>query len=351
MSARKPFTIALAGNPNVGKSTIFNALTGLHQKTGNWAGKTVACASGTFRFKALACPVVDLPGTYSLRARSEEEKIARDYIASGEADLLLTVCDATCPERGLRLLKQIRSLGERCPKHIILCVNLCDEAAKKGIVIDFKGLSGKLNIPVIPCTARNRHGLDELKNAIFEAYTIWEMEEDTAEGSGFIPDFSLEKLAVCSVSYENPAYLKKQKRIDRIMTGPFTGSAVMLLILLFLFWLTIAGANYPSSFLWKLFFRLEPMLAEGLTALGAPPWLTGAFVYGVYRTAAWVISVMLPPMAIFFPLFTLLEDLGYLPRAAFNMDCAFKKCSACGKQCLTMCFVNRLPSICRTAPF
>ena len=169
MSQQKLFTIGLAGTPNVGKSTIFNALTKMHQHTGNWSGKTVACCSGQFHYKDVSCLIVDLPGTYSLRTHSEEEEIAREYIVSGEPDLLLVVCDATCPERGLRLLKQIRDLEDSLLTRVILCVNLCDEAAKKGIELNFDLLSEKLNIPVIPCTARNRHGLDKLKEEIYGA--------------------------------------------------------------------------------------------------------------------------------------------------------------------------------------
>lgn len=399
MSQQNSFTIALAGTPNVGKSTIFNALTKMHQHTGNWSGKTVACCSGQFRYQNISCTVVDLPGTYSLRTHSEEEEIAREYIVSGEADLLLVVCDATCPERGLRLLKQIQELKDSRLSHVILCVNLCDEAAKKGIELNFELLSEKLNIPVIPCTARSRHGLDKLKQEIYAVYqenicqkadTPGKPESGGTDYSNtcsfcdlccsascascksdscapkkqLIPDFSPAYLAAQAVIYKNPAYLKRQERIDRLVTGRFTGSLIMLALLLGIFWLTITGANFPSSLLWDQLFRLETWLAASLAAAGAPEWLISSLIYGVFRVVAWVVSVMLPPMAIFFPLFTLLEDLGYLPRAAFNMDCAFKKCKACGKQCLTMCLVtaagsgkkqlfplNKLPSIFQTALF
>lgn len=405
MSQNSPFTIALAGTPNVGKSTIFNALTKMHQHTGNWSGKTVACCSGQFHYKDMSSLVVDLPGTYSLRTHSEEEEIAREYIVSGGPDLLLVVCDATCAERGLRLLKQIRDLEDSRLTRVILCVNLCDEAAKKGIELNFELLSEKLNIPVIPCTARDRHGLDRLKEEIYgickesgrqkqesqaepenggmdyhgsssfqmcrccqqscggEAKSpsgsplpcdscpccdlcssgVYSYSGDTRHSlRELIPDFSPASLAAQAVTYKNPAYLKRQERIDRLITGRFTGSLIMIALLLAIFWLTITGANYPSSFLWDQFFRLETWLAAALTNAGAPEWIISSMVYGVFRVVAWVVSVMLPPMAIFFPLFTLLEDLGYLPRAAFNMDCAFKKCKACGKQCLTMCMVNAL---------
>lgn len=348
---KQEFTIALAGNPNVGKSTIFNALTGMHQKTGNWAGKTVACASGYFRYRGIRCPVVDLPGTYSLKTHSQEEEIAREYITSGKSDLLLVVCDATCPERGLRLLKQIEELNcSTCRRQLVLCVNLCDEAKKKGIVLDMETLSRRLGIPVIPCTARKRNGLNQLKEMIYESCCRLEassaetpsMEEVSPETASAcqLAAFSPKELTAETVTYQNPSYLKRQIQIDRIVTGPVSGGLIMLALLLGIFWLTITGANYPSALLWKLLFSLEDRLAEWLTAAGASQPLIQAMVYGVYRVSAWVVSVMLPPMAIFFPLFTLLEDFGYLPRAAFNMDPAFKKCKACGKQCLTMCFVN-----------
>lgn len=414
---QKPFTIALAGNPNVGKSTIFNALTHLRQHTGNWAGKTVACASGRFVFRDADCDVVDLPGIYSLRTHSEEEEIAREYICSGMADLLLVVCDATCLERGLHLLKQIGDLEDSSLSSAILCVNLCDEAEKKGISLDFALLSERLHIPVIPCMARKKHGLDALKNEIYRIYREDGASEDSgnrqetenkgngadgaeapaaspccycckgcpyaaalasdgelsaatnepdgggelsadgeSDGAGelpadgelsaatiseaprlrLLPEFSPAELAALAVTYTNPSYRRRQDAIDRLVTGRVSGGLLMIVLLLGVFWLTITGANYPSSFLWDRFYALETWLASALTAAGAPLWFIDASVYGVFRVLAWIISVMLPPMAIFFPLFTLLEDLGYLPRVAFNMDCAFKKCRACGKQCLTM---------------
>ncbi|MDY5484375.1 MAG: FeoB small GTPase domain-containing protein [Clostridium sp.] len=329
-----PFTIALAGNPNVGKSTIFNALTGMHQKTGNWAGKTVSCAWGRFRSGDIRCRVVDLPGIYSLNTHSEEEEIARNYLLSGQANLLLLICDSTCPERGLRLLHQIRQLDRPPGQRTILCFNLRDEAEKKGIQIDETALSDRLGIPVLSCAARNRHGLEPLKELIVTLCR----EPDSAVNP--VKDFDPAALAAETVTYQKPDYLKHQEKIDRIVTGPFSGGLLMLALLMAVFWLTITGANYPSALLWDLMFSLEGPLEQSLTLLGAPPLLVQALVYGVYRVVAWVVSVMLPPMAIFFPLFTLLEDLGYLPRAAFNMDCAFKRCHACGKQCLTMCFVT-----------
>ncbi len=322
--------VALAGNPNVGKSTIFNGITGLKQHTANWPGVTVEAASGEFTLDGKACILVDLPGTYSLNTHSKEEEVARQYLCSGEADAVVVVCDATCVERGLHLLKQILSL-ESVKEHgvpLVLCINLCDEAGKKGIEIDFDLLKDVLQIPVVSCCARCAGDLAQLKQAILQCGGT-RVNYDCL-------DFSPKRLAAETVRYTRTNYRKQEEAIDRIVTGRFTGTLIMVLLLLGVFWLTMAGANYPSTLLWNLLFSFEGKMDALLTALNVPRLLIQALVYGVYRVLAWVVSVMLPPMAIFFPLFTLLEDLGYLPRIAFHMDRSFRRCRACGKQCLTM---------------
>lgn len=326
----RPVTVALAGNPNVGKSTIFNGLTGMHQHTGNWPGVTVASARGTFTIENRSYLLVDLPGTYSLTAHSQEEEIARNYLGSGEADLIMLVCDGTCIERGLHLLKQILSLNQvkESGTPVILCVNLCDEADKKGIVIDLELLQDVLQLPVIRCCARCADSLKYIRHVLSETCGQ-RLSYDCL-------DFNPKALAQAIVRYTRTDYRKREEWMDRLVTGPFTGKVLMFTMLLGVFWLTLSGANIPSGALWDLLFELEGHLAAAMTAIGAPAWLISMLVYGVYRVLAWVISVMLPPMAIFFPLFTLLEDLGYLPRVAFNMDHAFHRCRACGKQCLTM---------------
>ena len=321
---------ALAGNPNVGKSSIFNGLTGLRQHTGNWIGKTVASARGTYQYDGKEFVLVDHPGTYSLYAHSEVEEIAKDYICSGQADIIVVVCDATCLERGLHLLSQITRLDyikdQGTP--IVLCVNLCDEAAKKGISIDFLLLQDVLQIPVVPCCARDTQSLQYIRQAVLEACS--------QRFSYDCLDFSPKILAAETVSCDISNSRRREEQIDRIVTGKISGKLIMIGLLLMIFWLTMSGANYPSQLLWDSLFLMEGKLAALMTAAHAPEWLTGCLVYGIYRVLAWVISVMLPPMAIFFPLFTLLEDLGYLPRVAFNMDRAFERCKSCGKQCLTM---------------
>ena len=345
--------IALVGNPNVGKSTIFNALTGLRQKTANWAGVTVSSASGAFFLKGIRFTADDLPGIYSLNVRSAEEAVTREALLTEPYDYLLFICDATCIERGLALLAQAAELlgrreaafssvseaalspgfpagSPRAPQ-FLLCVNLCDEAERKGISIDFSGLEEELGIPVIPASARKKHGLDLLLARLSS------LEETNGSSAEKAPKFFIPgELAARRVRYSNQNYRKREERLDRFLTGRITGGLTMLLLLTAVFWLTMTGANYPSALLYDWLFSFEEVLLRTAETLHAPWWLSGVLIDGVYRVTAWIVSVMLPPMAIFFPLFTLLEDSGYLPRVAFNMDSAFKKCRACGKQCLTM---------------
>lgn len=364
--------VALVGNPNVGKSSIFNTLTGLRQHTGNWAGVTVSCASGRFSLDGTDFLAVDLPGIYSFDVRSQEEAAARDYLTQTHFDGLILVCDSTCLERGLFLLKQAAAIvtasaqGEE-PPQFFLCLNLWDEAEKKGIHIDLDALETALGIPVIPCLGRTKSGVSRLKESLAahcpavpagspgsekecacgQTQEILRLQNEVrrqTQGARTpqnkirrLPrDFSPRDLAALTVRHTKPDYRKREERLDRIVTGSVSGGLLMCLLLFFILWLTIAGANYPSRLLWEAFFWLEPRLLLMLEGLHAPAWLSGPLIYGVYRVTAWIVSVMLPPMAIFFPLFTLLEDLGYLPRAAFNMDGMFHKCRACGKQCLTM---------------
>lgn len=408
---------ALAGNPNTGKSTVFNSLTGLKQHTGNWTGKTVACAQGFFKFNDKSFILVDLPGTYSLLSNSMEEEVARNFICFSNPNVTIVVVDATCLERNLNLVLQILEMTGQ----VVVCVNLMDEARRKKITINLKRLSELLGVPVVGTSARSGTGLNELMEAVYKvslgeittspikpqydpaienliqviqerirsrvgqkldarwvSLKLLDRDKDildsidsflgneetnlgtnlgtfleTIENQGTFLDFSdqnqlrdsivsaIVKLAndisrqvVC---IENKKYRELDRKIDNILTSKKFGIPTMILLLAVIFWITLRGANIPSGIIMDFLFGIQDKLTAFFTTNNLPDWLHGALVLGVYRTLAWVISVMLPPMAIFFPLFTLLEDLGYLPRVAFNLDNFFKKACAHGKQALTMC--------------
>ncbi|MBU5485811.1 ferrous iron transport protein B [Clostridium sp. MSJ-11] len=400
----KDIVIALAGNPNTGKSTLFNSLTGMKQHTGNWTGKTVTTAHGSYEYKDKNFILVDLPGTYSLLSNSAEEEIARDFICFGNPNATIVIADATCLERNLNLLLQTLEMTDK----VVLCVNLIDEANRKKININLKELSNILGIPVVGTSARSGYGVDELMEAVYKVskgeiitnplkIKYNSFVEDTIEklspkleelcgdklesrwlalklidGEDFIlksidkylgfnisEDESLlslikteenityeiassivkesENVANKVVHFEKSDYNHIDRKIDDILTSKTFGIPIMILMLALIFWFTIKGANYPSQLLSDMFFFLEDKLTQLFLSNGWSQGLHDMLVLGVYRTLGWVISVMLPPMAIFFPLFTLLEDLGYLPRVAFNLDNFFKKACAHGKQALTMC--------------
>lgn len=334
MGNQSGITIALIGNPNVGKSTLFNELTKSHQHTGNWPGKTVESAQGHYKYKNGVYTIVDLPGTYSLSAHSPEEEKTREYINSKKAQLMVVVCDATCLKRNLHLVFQIMELTD----DVIVCVNLCDEARKKKIFIDFDKLEELLGVPVLSMSAAKKEGVREFKELVYNyvgsnKIQICDCKMQEEERLKFYLQ-KAEEICTQAVSCTGNSR-SFDNQIDKWITSPICGAIMMLTLLFGIFWLTITGANIPSKWLSDILFGFEDILVKVAVDWKIPFY--EPLIFGMYRVLAWVVSVMLPPMAIFFPLFTLLEDLGYLPRVVFNMDGCFKRCGACGKQCLTMC--------------
>ena len=406
LKQRKGYTIALLGNPNVGKSTVFNELTGMNQHTGNWPGKTVELAKGHYTHRYRQNQMIDLPGTYSLLAHSSEEEVTRNYVCFEPGDVCLVICDATVLERNLNLVLQTMEITD----HVVLVLNLMDEAKKKNITIDTEKLAKLLKVRVVEMSARNHEGFEDVKEAIEEVgnrvsdtqgaavryakdleqaiaavadvmktrrlntrFTALKLLDPEVDSTLFYEDIENQEETRAEVEkqiarlkdkdlyerfedivvhalherareiseeciiFNNASYQNRDMRIDHVVTSKGWGLVWMVVLLSVIFWITISGANVPSEMLSGMFEDLQVWLHQLFASWSMNPYITSFIVDGVVKTCGWVISVMLPPMAIFFPMFTLLEDFGYLPRIAFNLDGFFQKACTCGKQALTMC--------------
>ena len=406
LKQRKGYTIALLGNPNVGKSTVFNELTGMNQHTGNWPGKTVELAKGHYTHRYRQNQMIDLPGTSSLLAHSSEEEVTRNYVCFEPCDVCLVICDATVLERNLNLVLQTMEITD----HVVLVLNLMDEAKKKNITIDTEKLAKLLKVRVVEMSARNHEGFEDVKEAIEEVgnrvsdtqgaavryakdleqaiaavadimktrrlntrFTALKLLDPEVDSTLFYEDIENQEETRAEVEkqiarlkdkdlyerfedivvhalherareiseeciiFNNASYQNRDMRIDHVVTSKGWGLVWMVVLLSVIFWITISGANVPSEMLSGMFEDLQVWLHQLFASWSMNPYITSFIVDGVVKTCGWVISVMLPPMAIFFPMFTLLEDFGYLPRIAFNLDGFFQKACTCGKQALTMC--------------
>ncbi|MCD6290635.1 MAG: ferrous iron transport protein B [Anaerolineae bacterium] len=417
--------IALTGNPNVGKSTLFNALTGQRQHTGNWPGKTVELAFGEFEFRGESVLVVDLPGTYSLAAQSPEEVVARDFVIQGGADVVIDVVDATNLERNLNLALQLFELTDQ----VVVALNLIDEAERSGIHVDAQALSEVLGVPVVPIVARDNEGVSTLvataldvahgrrvphparvdyglalerainqlaerirslglngrsrwvalklleddpeitaafragdisacclarrKDILYGDAVVGQpvdprlpeiLSEAEAIAEGMTPDARVEivrrryvfahEAVQRAVRRTSTFHAGLTDRLDRIVTHRLWSWPIMLAMLALVFWITIKGANIPSEWLAAGFDWLAHVARAFLEGINAPWWVEGLLVDALIVGLGAVISVMLPPMVIFFTAFALMEDWGFLPRVAFNLDRLMRMVGSQGKQCL-----------------
>lgn len=383
--------ILLCGNPNVGKSSIYNILTHSHEHTGNWTGKTVELS--TKKIVGTDYYLVDLPGIYSLSSLSEEENIAKMTMLFSDYKSIIYVVDATQIEKNLNLLFQILQIN----KNIILCINMIDELENKNIKLDTNILSNILGIKVIKFSTYKNIGYNELIEAIkednyceYNYYYNEEIEKHINNISSYLPvgfnnrymsisvlnkdeylvkyvkeryGINLEnndvknyimninseeisdqisiKINTLSRIVTNEVFKKSGENsislLDKIFSNKIYSIIMMTFIMFLIFLITITLANYPSDLLGELFNKFEYFIYKLCLNFNIPKVIYEPILFGVYRVVTFIISVMFPPLVIFFIMWTYAEESGILPRIAFNFDkiCSYSNCH--GKQCLTMC--------------
>lgn len=319
--------VALLGNPNVGKTTLFNSLTGSNQRVGNWAGVTVDKKEGFFdNFK-----IVDLPGIYAMDTFSNEEKISKEFLENGQVDLILNIIDASNIDRNLYLTMQLKQFK----KPIILAVNMIDVAEKKGINIDYKKLEKLLNVTVVPIQASKEQGIDDVKKALKDA----NLNKIDSNNYNFLSEKEaytyIENLLSECTKRNNKTIKTVKEKLDNIMLNSWLAYPIFFIIMALTFQITFSWIGQPLSDL------LDSLLNDSLLPIienllqGSSPWFQSLIIDGIIGGVGGIL-VLLPIILSLFTCITILEDSGYMARVAFIMDKIMRKMGLSGKAFIPM---------------
>ncbi len=321
-------TVALLGNPNVGKTTLFNALTGSNQRVGNWAGVTVDRKEGTFD----DVKIVDLPGIYAMDTYSNEEKVSKEFLETGDVDVILNIIDASNIDRNLYLTTQLKTFK----KPIILAVNMIDVAEKKGIKIDYDKLSELLQVTVIPIQASKELGINEIKEAIKSDNFLKSQDDNNYQFSSEKEayDFISSILEKCNKT-ENPEHETLKNKLDNILLNPWLAYPIFFITMALIFQVTFSWIGQPLSDLLDGFLNdtIIPFASNMLS--NSSPWFSSLIIDGIISGVGGIL-VLLPIILSLFTCITILEDSGYMARVAFLMDKVMRKMGLSGKAFIPM---------------